>query len=119
MFRLSFIITLLLGLAACSSGIVTYSEKNYDRLRDVTGIEIRMIDGKTFLFYRVEVMQFDDKEIRMKTWVNKNSQPVEYVFRRADIVIQKSPPRYSQTAFQLITIALAIGILTLLNRWLY
>lgn len=117
--RMMFFWFLLTTLAACSSGPLIYSERNYDRLNHERNIEIRIIDGKIYRFYRVEIIQFDDKEIRMKTWMKKDSQPVEYIFQSREILIRKAENPYGQTISQIASLAAVIAILALLNHWLY
>jgi hypothetical protein len=118
-----FILTgaLFIVLSACSNTgrNVTYNEQNFDRLKDQTGISIKMIDGRIFDFYKVEMIKLSDQEIWLKTWAKKNSPPVEYVFRRSDIVIENKQYNQSNALNYIISMALIIGLVAVLNGWLY
>jgi ABC-type molybdate transport system ATPase subunit len=108
-------------LSGCSntSRNVTYNEQNFDRLKDQVGITVKMIDGRVFDFYKVEMIKLSDQEIWLKTWAKKNSMPVEYVFRRSDIVIENKQYNQSSAVRYLLSMALIIGLVALLNGWLY
>lgn len=110
-----------LGLTACtnSSQSITYSERNYDRMKDHAGITIKMIDGREFHYYKAELIKMTERDIWLKTWQKKNSEPQEVVFRRSDIVIEQHQYAASNTVTYVISMAVLIGLLALLNRWLY
>ncbi len=110
---------LIAFLAGCAGKAITYNERNFDRLGAQTGVTVKMIDGKTFHFYKAEVIRYTNEEIWLKTLEKKNSAPVEYAFRRSEIVIENRQNSQSGTVNYLLTMALLISIIALLNRWLY
>ncbi len=119
--KLFWIVLILPGLAACSntSKTVTYHEQNFESMKNQTGITVKMIDGRIFHYYKAEVIKFTEQDIWLKTWAGKNSEPAEVVFRRSDIVIENRQYSQSGAVSYLISMAVLIGLIALLNRWLY
>jgi hypothetical protein len=105
----------LLVLTGCGqvSKTTIYNDSTYDKLAKAENIRIKHIDGREFVFYRMEVMKQDVNFIYARCWVKKKSEPVDYKFNKQDIVIESTSFSSSMAANYFMLTVITVGIIIL------
>lgn len=110
------VLLMLFCVSSCSQVEKTtvYNDRTYPDLAKAKNVRIKHIDGKEFIFYRMEVVKTDDNFIYARCWEKKDSEPVDYKFNKQEVVIESSAfSGKMATNYFLITL-ITVGLLILI-----
>lgn len=110
------VLFVVLWISGCSQVEKTtvYNDRTYPELAKAKNIRLKHIDGRAFVFYRMEVMKTDENFIYARCWEKKNSEPVDYKFNKQEVVIESSSfSGAAATNYFLITM-ITVGLLILI-----
>ena len=107
---------ILLYVNSCSQVEKTtvYNDRTYAELTKAKNVRIKHIDGKEFVFYRMEVMKTDESYIYARCWEKKNSKPVDYKFNKQEVVIESSAFSGSMATNYFLITLVTVGIIILI-----
>lgn len=107
----------VLCIAGCGqvSKTVIYNDHTYKEVSKAENVRITHIDGKTFGFYRMEVITVDDHFIYARCWEKKKSEPIDYKFNKQEVIIESTSFSGAKTANYIFFTAVTVGLIIFLN----
>jgi hypothetical protein len=119
--RTGAVLLLILTMVACesTSRVVVYSDHNYAELEKGTDITVKFTDGRVARFHRMKIVRVDEQHIYARCWERKDSEPKDFKFLKSEIVIEDTEFSTPNTVGYVLSFALMVGILYLLQRIIY
>lgn len=110
------VLLILFYVSSCSQVEKTtvYNDRTYPDLAKAKNVRIKHIDGKEFVFYRIEVVKTDENYIYARCWEKKNSEPVDYKFNKQEVVIESSAFSGSAATNYFLITLITVGLLILI-----
>jgi hypothetical protein len=92
-----------------------YNETTYDKLKSEINIRVKNIDGHITQFYRMEIVKVDEMFIYAHCWEKKGSKPVDYKFKKSEIVIENTKFSGTHTGEYLLYLGILVTIVVLIQ----
>ncbi len=110
------VLLILFYVNSCSQVEKTtvYNDRTYADLAKAKNVWIKHIDGKEFVFYKMEVVKTDENYIYARCWKKKNSEPVDYKFNKQEVVIESSAFSGSAATNYFLITLITVGLLILI-----
>lgn len=111
------LMTFFIFISGCGevSRTTVYNDRTYPEVSKAENIRIKHIDGREFVFHRIEVVTVDENFIYARCWERKKSNPVDYKFNKKEVIIESTSFSANKAVNYIFLTVITVGLIVLIN----